>query len=528
LPQEEWEAGVVFSSYIFIFAFLPLTVLGFHACSKIAPVAAKTWLCAASIVFYGYWFIGWVPVLFVSILFNYLVGIAIRTAAPGPRQTGALIIGIGANLMALIYYKYLYAVLTFLHITSLAGTAVDPIALPLGISFFTFTQIAYLVDTSQGYAREYSFLNYLLFVTFFPHLIAGPIVHHRDLMPQFDDPKNHRLQPHEFAIGLTIFVIGLVKKTVIADRMSGIANGFLQPDVPLDALAAWIGMLAYSMQLYFDFSGYSDMAIGLARMFGIKFPINFNSPYKATSIIDFWQRWHITLTRFLTAYVYNPIALYLTRRRAAAGKPTSKKAVQTLSGFLEMIALPMMVTMTLAGVWHGAGLQFVLFGVLHGLYLSINHVWRTFGPRRGGDTPRGSAIAITRIASSMLLTYLAVLLGQVFFRAESVDAALSMLAAMADFGGFDLPNDAFAAHLELGEYIRAAVLLGAVMLIAWTAPNTLQIMAACEPALGLPRSLPAAPLQWRMNMRWALVVGIAFLAGALSISENQPFIYFQF
>jgi D-alanyl-lipoteichoic acid acyltransferase DltB (MBOAT superfamily) len=519
---------VVFSSYIFVFAFLPITLIGFFLCSKASPTAAKVWLCATSIVFYGYWYVGWIPILLLSVAFNYLVGNAIRATLPGPSRTAVLLVGVAANLSALFYYKYLYAVLGFFQVTAVSGLSVDPIALPLGISFFTFTQIAYLVDTSQGSATEYSFLNYLLFVTFFPHLIAGPIVHHRELMPQFEQPRNYRLQFDEVAIGLTIFVIGLAKKTVIADRMGYFAGELLDEGGASTPAAAWLGMLAYSMQLYFDFSGYSDMAIGLARIFGIKFPLNFNSPYKATNIIDFWQRWHITLTRFLTAYVYNVLALWLVRRRAAAGKAVSKKTSQSVSGFLEMIALPTAVTMLLAGIWHGAGLQFVVFGMLHGAYITINHAWRTFGPARRRKTARRGAAAIGTAVSSIALTYLAVLVAQVFFRAESLDAAIGVVAAMVGFGGADLAGGALAASVGNLSYAKPALYVAVAMLIAWAAPNTQQIMAAFEPALDVPRTLPIARIRWRMSMAWAVATGFAFFFGALNITEDQPFIYFQF
>ncbi len=519
---------MVFSSYVFIFAFLPVTLIGFFVCSKASPTAAKVWLCATSIVFYGYWFVGWIPILLLSVAFNYLIGNAIRTALPGSSRTAVLLVGIAVNLSALFYYKYLYAVLGFFQITSIAGLPVDPIALPLGISFFTFTQIAYLVDTSQGSATEYSFLNYLLFVTFFPHLIAGPIVHHRELMPQFEQLRNYRLQLDEVAIGLTIFAIGLAKKTVVADRMGYYAGVYLDRGGPSDPAAAWLGMLAYSMQLYFDFSGYSDMAIGLARIFGIKFPLNFNSPYKAANIIDFWQRWHITLTRFLTAYVYNVLALYLVRRRAAAGNAVSKKASQSLSGFLEMIALPTAVTMLLAGIWHGAGLQFVVFGMLHGAYITINHAWKTFGPTPRRNASRRGIVAIVSAVSSIALTYLAVLVAQVFFRAESLDAAIAVVAAMVGFGGVDLASGALAVSMDNLSYAKPMAYVAVAMLIAWAAPNTQQIMAAFEPALGVPRALPVARIRWRMNMAWAVATGLAFFVGALNITEDQPFIYFQF
>jgi alginate O-acetyltransferase complex protein AlgI len=265
---------MVFSSLLFIFAFLPVALLVFVVCARVGPTYAKVWLCAASIVFYGSWYPGWIPILVISIIFNYLIGGAIRAAPSERRAMLLLLFGVAANLIVLFYFKYLYVVFSSLGI----APGIKPIELPLGISFFTFTQIAFLADVSQGFALEYRFLNYVLFVTFFPHLIAGPIVHHKELMPQFEEKRNYSFQPNEFVIGLTIFAIGLAKKTLLANNLSEVSlNALNLPRV--DLLGAWLGALTYSMQLYFDFSGYSDMAIGLARMFGIKFPINFNSPY---------------------------------------------------------------------------------------------------------------------------------------------------------------------------------------------------------------------------------------------------------
>ena len=266
--------------------------------------------------------------------------------------------GVLGNILLLFYLKYLFPLMHWLdsfgwHLTS--GTS--GVILPLGISFFTFTQIGYLIDCQAGMVKDRNFRNYLLFVIFFPHLIAGPIVHHKEMIPQFANPDTYRLKAENIAVGLVLFVMGLFKKVVIADHFAPLAQTAFVAGWP----ACFCGLgrsVAYSLQLYFDFSGYSEMAIGLARMFGISFPANFNSPYKATSIIDFWQRWHMTLTRYLNLYLYNPIALSISRRRMAVGKPVSKQATKTMAGFASMVAFPTLVTMTLAGIWHGAGLSF--------------------------------------------------------------------------------------------------------------------------------------------------------------------------
>jgi len=504
---------MVFSSFIFIFGFLPTTLLGFWLLSRLGHHWAKLWLCLASIVFYGWWELRWIPVLLISIGFNYLVGQAIIARAQQEKSSGVLLaLGVTVNLAAIVYYKYLLAVLLFF---DAGGLIPASDALPIGISFFTFTQIAFLVDSSQGLRGKYTPTNYFLFVTFFPHLIAGPIVHHRELMPQFEEDRNYHFQPYEMAIGLTIFTIGLAKKTIIADNVSGIAERMF--DGSTGFTTAWVGALAYSMQLYFDFSGYSDMAIGLARMFGIKFPVNFNSPYKAVSIIDFWQRWHITLTRFLTAYVYNPVALALVRRRARRGLSTSKRASQSVLGFLELIALPTWITMILAGIWHGAGLQFIVYGALHGIYITVNHAWRTFGPKNLAD-----ATGLTRIVRTFLyglLVYLCVLVAQIVFRASSLDRSATILSEMIGFSTTGITPPVYSIDL---------LLVAASMAVAWLAPNTQQLMANFDPAID-PHPQPKKPsIRIRFTLGWAVAMGCVLFLGLFNIQNGQPFIYFQF
>jgi len=508
---------MVFSSFVFIFGFLPATLAIFWLVSRASTRWAKLWLCAASIIFYSWWHPAWTPILLLSIAGNYLVGWRLIRQASAERSTRlTLALGVLANLGVLFYYKYLFAILTFFNLdTSLSSHG----ALPLGISFFTFTQIAFLVDVSQGFSSRYTPTNYFLFVTFFPHLIAGPIVHHQDLMPQFEEEKNYRFRPDEFAVGLSIFSIGLAKKTMIADTM-GAFSGRLLNAGHVDPKTAWLGVLAYSMQLYFDFSGYSDMAIGLARLFGIKFPVNFDSPYKATSIIEFWQRWHITLTRFLTAYTYNPVALMLVRRRAAAGLSTSKRASQTVQGFLELIALPTFITMLLAGIWHGAGVQFIIFGALHGAYITVNHGWRTFGPKTG-PTSRLAKAGLTIVSGA--LVYACVLVAQIFFRAASATAALSVLS---DLVGLD--RTPVAALTAPSYETKELVFLTLAMAIAWLAPNTQQLMARHDPVLTLGRPIDGSPFKVSLNLRWAVAIGVVLFLGLINIRDGQPFIYFQF
>ena len=309
---------MLFNSYVFVFCFLPVTLAGFAVLARVSGRAsAAPWLVAASFVFYGWWNPSFVPLLSGSIAFNYALARAIGRAGARPRVQSALVaLGIGCDLAALVYYKYLASILGFLRLHGWSGVTLDSPTLPLGISFFTFTQIGFLLDTRNGTVQERKLSSYLLFVTFFPHLIAGPVLHHREMMPQFAAPETYRLSGENILVGLTVFAIGLAKK-VLADQLSGIAAPGFSSAERLALLPAWQAALGYSMQLYFDFSGYSDMTIGTARLFNVRFPANFNSPYKARSIIEYWQRWHMTLTRYLTLYLYNPIAPHIARRRAA-------------------------------------------------------------------------------------------------------------------------------------------------------------------------------------------------------------------
>ncbi|MBV9812814.1 MAG: MBOAT family protein [Acetobacteraceae bacterium] len=503
---------MLFNSYVFLFAFLPVALAGFYALSRLGRRPAAVWLVLASLVFYGWWDPRFVVLLVGSIAFNYTVSELLGRAAPRPRlQSAILAAGISGDLLLLAYFKYLYTLLSFLAAHGITDLTVAPIVLPLGISFFTFTQIGYLVDVKQGVAKERGLLNYVLFVTFFPHLIAGPILHNREMMPQFTDASVYRFSGENFCVGATIFVIGLVKKCAIADPLSPAVGAIFAHPAGQPLALAWYGVLAYSMQLYFDFSGYSDMAIGLARMFNLRFPLNFNSPFKATSVIDYWQRWHMTLTRYLTLYLFSPIALWVTRRRAAARSDVSRNASKTPGGFTSLVAFPTLVTMTLAGVWHGAGLQFIAFGVLHGVYITINHAWRIFGPKRWGRERWPVH------AACVLLTYLCACLGFLFFRAPSLG------------GAFDLLGGLLGAHGTGGAVpLGSVVWLAVLYVVVWLLPNTQQIMVRAQPALGRILPGPFPVLQWRMTLPWAMAVGVGALAALLSVGGTTEFLYFQF
>jgi alginate O-acetyltransferase complex protein AlgI len=537
---------MLFNSYVFIFAFLPVALAGFHLLCRFGRHTAAVWLIVISVVFYGWWNPQFVILLLTSVSLNYIASELIFAAQRRPRLQAACLAGaIAANLTALIYYKYLASLIHAATGLGLLDSATPNIVLPLGISFFTFTQIGYLIDTKQGVAKERGLLNYVLFVTFFPHLIAGPILHNREIMPQFGEVATYRFSSENLAVGLSIFVIGLVKKCLFADPISAVVAPGFAASSHLSLFAAWNVALCYSLQLYFDFSGYSDMAIGLARMFNVRFPLNFNSPYKAASIIDHWQRWHMTLSRYLALYLYNPVALAVTRWRANRGLGITRAAQATLGGFSSMVMFPTIVTMGLAGVWHGDGLQFLIFGLLHGTYLTINHAFRIFRPihrKARAEGPFGHC-------SKVLLTYLSVLVASVFFRAPSVHSAAQLLQGMIGLHGMDglaIPGELLIRLGSLGNTLAAfgfvagvsamefAVLVGHVtwvillFVIVWGLPNTQQIMHRFAPALGKIQTGPFQMAEWQLNRSWAVAIGVAACVGVLAIGGTSEFLYFQF
>jgi D-alanyl-lipoteichoic acid acyltransferase DltB (MBOAT superfamily) len=535
---------MLFNSLIFIFAFLPVCLGVFYALSRHASRAAWGWIVLCSLFFYSYWDIRFLPVIAVSILANYAVAQGLFSTRQSPRlQTGLLAAGVAGNIGALCYYKYLFAIFGFLR----AHTAIDvpfaEVALPLGISFFTFTQIGYLVDVKQGTAKHRNLLDYALFVTFFPHLIAGPILHHSEMMPQFADRENQRFNAENFAVGITIFLIGLAKKLLIADMLSDrVAIGFAGAD-HIGTLTAWMAAITFTFQLYFDFSGYSDMAIGLARMFNIRFPMNFNSPFKAASIIDYWQRWHMTLTRFVNMYLFTPVSLALTRRWMTRHPGTLKAATSKPKSFAILIAFPLLLTMGILGIWHGAGFQYLIFGLLNGAYLVVNHAVRNLLPKRRGPD-RGLAAEAALHAGKVLLTCLCVLVAQVFFRSSSVGQAMDMLAGLAGLHSGAPPGP--VQEIGLAKRFWAETIF--LYFLVWAAPNTQQIMEMFDPVLGrFQRSEQRATVRfvgrvrggrwaerlvsattWRPGLATAFAALLVFAVCLTRMTGISPFLYFQF
>ena len=524
---------MLFNSYRFLFLFLPITMLGYQLLGRFGRRTVMLWLAAASLLFYAAWNPPFVLLLLLSTLINYLVARAIGAAPPDSSLRKRLLtFGIALNLLAIFYFKYLFKALLELHALGFADLHPRSILLPLGISFFTFTQISYLVDLAQGQAERQSFLSYLLFVTFFPHLIAGPILHHKEMMPQFGRgpsaaaPCRFSLLSADVSLGLTWFLMGLAKKVLLADTLAHTADLTFRNAGSLPFTSALTGLVVYSMQLYFDFSGYSDMALGLARIFSIRFPLNFDSPYKATSVTEYWQRWHITLTRYVTLYLYNPILLGIQRRRLAHGRAISRKTLSTPAGFTSMVAYPTLATMLLTGLWHGAGLQFLVFGLLHGVYLTTNQAWRHFRPR----APTASAPSGVKRLVLMLGVYVQVTFALIFFRSSSMHAAIALLHDLAGAHGFG----------SLGALLEGSLAF-ALFPVVWFLPNSQQI-------LGQERTVehsipgPAAPtalaheqaptlfpgLRWAPTLRWSLVMAALFFAVLVELDPTAQFLYFQF
>lgn len=490
---------MLFNSYTFLFLFLPVAFLGFFRIGRYSRPLAALWLFAASLFFYGWWNPAYVGLLLGSIFFNYAIGMALsREHARGnfPRRKWILGLGITADLCLLGYFKYANFFVANADTVLGMGWHIEPIILPLGISFFTFTQIAFLVDAYRGEVKEANFIHYGLFVTYFPHLIAGPVLHHKEMMPQFALPATYRVHWENLSVGLTIFGIGLFKKVVLADGIAPYASPVFATAAGGGAVAfaeAWGGALAYTFQLYFDFSGYSDMAIGMSRLFGVKLPLNFASPYKAVNIVEFWRRWHMTLSRFLRDYLYFPLG---GNRKGPARR-----------------YLNLMATMLLGGLWHGAGWTFVIWGALHGLYLVINHGWHQVRRAMGHDLTRSTRLG--RFAG-MSLTFLVVVIGWVFFRADNLDAALSILRGMAGLNG-GLSES--GGHPDFGW-------IAALWALVWLAPNTQQIMAASRPALE--EVGDSGPLSWRPNGLWLAGVAVGVLYAVTEMGKVSEFLYFQF
>jgi alginate O-acetyltransferase complex protein AlgI len=500
---------MLFSSYTFLFQFLPATVLAFAAARRHSPRAGIMVLAGASLFFYGAWRPVYLLLLVASIAINF--GLGLRMEDPLRRRAiGTL--GVALNLAVLCYFKYTNFIFDSINTLTGAPLPFFNIVLPLGISFFTFQQIAYLVDVMRGAKVERDIVSYTLFVSFFPHLIAGPLVHHAEMIPQFKRGRTGRSSVVA-ARGMAIFAAGLFKKVVIADNLAQFVSpvfAHLDAGGGVTTPWAWLSTLAYTLQIYFDFSGYSDMAIGLALLFGIRLPVNFRSPYQAISIIEFWRRWHITLSRFLRDYLYIPLG----------GNRLGEQRRY----------INLLVTMLLGGLWHGAGWNYLIWGGLHGIYLSVNHLWRGW---RGGDK-RAQVAALVLKGLCWAITFFAVVIAWVFFRARTLAGAWQMLGGLF---GFEAGSSAYASSgilrlmdlpVLVGEERLLLIGAGAVavaLAIALCLPNVPQLFGYREY-----RHAPekGSRLQWRPNAAWALLSAVALAISLFGMWQRLEFLYFQF
>ncbi len=461
---------MLFNSYEFLFLFLPITMMIFYAFCRYQMLRAATWwIGVASLFFYAYWDWKFLILFVVSILFNYGVGNHIIRRAGTPSQRRLLIFGLTVNLGLLGFFKYSQFFLQNITALTHVEWSLPAIILPIGISFFTFTQIAYLVDCARNKCVHYQFSDYLLFVSFFPHLVAGPILRHEAIIPQLESRKFGQPSSKKIYMAVIFFSIGLFKKIVIADNLALYVDPLFANIHQLSTVDAWFAAIFYTFQIYFDFSAYSEMAIGLGLLMNVRLPFNFNSPYKASSIVDFWRRWHISLSGFLRDYLY--ISLGGNR------KGNARRYINLFT------------TMLLGGLWHGAAWTFVIWGALHGCYLIVNHAWH----KTGIKLPYPVAWA---------MTFLAVMFAWVFFRAENITSAFTFIQAMSGRGGV-------VNHGEM----TSGLLMAAMLMIMWTltAPNTQQVAFSRKP-----RKLIAVQ------------TAVMLLIGILGLGHSDHFIYFQF
>jgi D-alanyl-lipoteichoic acid acyltransferase DltB (MBOAT superfamily) len=473
---------LLFNSYEFIFIFLPITFfVYFYLNNKRLTEAGKGFLVASSLFFYSWWNLIYLPLILGSMLFNYIIGTSLtkKEEQRGITKKKLLIIGIIGNVSLLTYFKYADFFIENINFISNNNIPTLDLALPLAISFFTFQQIAYLVDSYKEETKEYDFLNYAVFVSFFPQLIAGPIVHHKEMMPQFGNIRNKVINYRNIALGLFIFSIGLFKKVVIADSLSFFVNSGYSRIELLTLIEAWGTSLSYTFQLYFDFSGYTDMAIGAALLFNIKLPINFNSPYKATNIQDFWRRWHITLSRFLRDYIYIPLG------------GNRKGKYRTYNNLL--------ATFIIGGLWHGAGWTFVFWGFLHGAALVIHRFWKALG------FTMNSILA-------WFITFNFVNIAWVFFRAENFSQALQLLKKMyfSSFNGIEQISLYYGKGIFVRGLLDIVLIMSMFILIFWR-KNSIDYINGFSPC--------------KKNL---FLISLFFGISIVFLNTKTEFLYFRF
>lgn len=469
---------MLFNSFGYIFLFLPLTVCGYFVLNRYRMLAAaKVWLAAASLFFYGMWNINFLAVMLGSIFFNFAVGTMLQKTKKAKNagvRRSLFVMSLFLNVALLGYYKYADFFLQTLNALLQGDWPLLQVVLPLGISFFTITQVAYLVDVYEGLVEETDFLNYLLFVTFFPHLLMGPILHHKQMMPQFSSLRNQVLVPLHIYEGIVLFTIGLSKKVLLADLFAGwVRQGFdLMP--VLTFTDACLAVLFYALQLYFDFSGYTDMALGAALLFNLRLPVNFNSPFKARNVIEFWQRWHISLTRFITTYIYTPLVL------------------RAPNFSFYYMARAILISMLIAGLWHEASWGFLTFYFFHAGALILNHWWK----KKKYGYPRRLAWGTT---------FVFVVLTLAVTRIKSFAVLQKFMGAFMMSSGFGLAG---GSSFGQGECWLAAA---SGLFFALYGKNSQELAGS-----------------WPLSRWGALVLGLLFAVSVLQLNKISEFLYFNF
>ncbi len=472
---------MLFNSFEFMFVFLPITFVVYFLLNKAKLLMPATgWLVAASLFFYSYWKLDYLPLILISMIFNYVVGAVLsRNDNLKVDKKAVLAFGLVANVALLVYYKYFdFLIYSFNKIFSAEFNYMH-IVLPLAISFFTFQQIAYLVDSYKGKTKEYDFLTYALFITFFPQLIAGPIVHHGDVMPQFLNLRNRFINPKNVAKGLFLFSIGLFKKVVVADYFAPFVATVFDGLQSVSFLEIWTGVVSYTFQLYFDFSGYADMALGLGLLFNISLPSNFNSPLKSADISEFWRRWHITLSNFLKNYVYIPLG---------------GSRVGTFNTYRNLF-----ITFLVSGIWHGANMTFILWGAMHGIAVCLRKFWHDSGH------------ALQKIPA-VALTFLFLNFGFIFFRSASVSRALYLTKSAFGLNGFgSVAFDKMRLAFEGGSLKLSLFLLIPAIYAVFFMKNSLELTENFKP-----------------NKVYLFVTLLLLTFSVLNFNRISEFLYFQF
>jgi alginate O-acetyltransferase complex protein AlgI len=501
-----------FTSLTFIFGFVPLVYLGFVVTQRL--MGAKmgiNFLALASLGFYGMWGAQLLMILLVSLVFNFALGnILPSLSADNAKQKNLLTAGILMNLAMLGYLKYSNFFIDVANQTLNVGFEHLDIAVPIGVSFFTFVQIGFLIDAYNGKLIKHDFGRYIIFAAFFPCVTAGPLVMQNEMMSQLENQKLNALDMRRVLIGVTMFAMGLFKKVVMADSIAPFADtvfNSVHAGADPNVVTAWVGALSYALQLYFDFSGYSDMAIGLGTIFGIKLPLNFDSPFKATNISDFWRRWHMTMTRFFTSYIYSGLAM--NGMRKAMGNRASR-----FGRYLLCAAIPSFTTFLCAGVWHGAGWNYVVYGALHGLAIATFLGWREF-----------SNIKIVAPVA-WALTMITVVCGLVLFRSPDLYTAGHMLADM--FGIDGIHPGSKPVIVDSAQALSLIVILSAVTLLL---PNSQQILHHEWPVVDskpAETALNAGLVAWRPSIAAAFICACIFTIGVTSIGASSGFVYYKF